>query len=215
LALLFAVLFLPSMLAQGGGMNMDAFDNPAYHLQLLIVAVPQILLILYILELQPELDATRFGLVRLSPSTLPHALLIGLGAALLLGGLSLIASVALPEALREALFGGLEWRFTRLELLPLLLLSTLVIGYREELFFRAYLIARFEELGLSRPLVVAASSLLFAAGHLYQGVGAAILAAVMGVYFALAFFRRRNLHAIAIGHALYNAGVLVLSSLRA
>ena len=77
LCLLFAVLFLPSILAQTGNIDPTAFNNPLYHLQLLIVAVPQIFLVLYILELQPSLDKRRFGLRGFRFRLLPRALLIG------------------------------------------------------------------------------------------------------------------------------------------
>ena len=60
---------------------------------------------------------------------------------------------------------------------------------------------------------MAVSSLLFAAGHLYQGLFAFVFALVQGVFLAMVFVRARNLHVTALAHAAYNFSVLVLTLL--
>ena len=99
-----------------------------------------------------------------------------------------------------------DWR-----LIPLALVFAVVTGYREELFFRGYLITRFTEMGVPAPAAVGVGALLFALGHIYQGSGGFAAALILGVLFGLLFVQRRNLHRLAVAHALYNALVLTAS----
>ena len=67
------------------------------------------------------------------------------------------------------------------------------------------------QLALAPWLALILSCLLFAAGHLYQGLTGLIIALVQGVYFGMLFLKLGNLHALAIAHALYNLTVLILT----
>ncbi len=97
--------------------------------------------------------------------------------------------------------------------LPLALVFGLVAGYREELYFRAYLLGRFEQAGVPATIGVSASTALFALGHVYEGAFGVAFAAVLGLYFALVFRRTRSLHACAMAHGLLNAALLALGLL--
>ncbi len=58
---------------------------------------------------------------------------------------------------------------------------------------------------------VLTSALLFAVGHLYQGVIAALVAGLLGAYFAVLFGTRRSLHRLALAHAAFNVTVLAFT----
>ncbi|MBI5838376.1 MAG: CPBP family intramembrane metalloprotease [Candidatus Eisenbacteria bacterium] len=75
-------------------------------------------------------------------------------------------------------------------------------GVVEELQ-RIFILTRFEK-WLGRPgliLGVVLSSALFGFGHLYQGVGTAISAAISGAVFALVYLRRRSALEPIVAHA--------------
>ena len=57
-------------------------------------------------------------------------------------------AVVLPREWSTALTSGYRWGLQGFVQLPLALLFCLTAGYREELFFRAYLIGRMQELAL-------------------------------------------------------------------
>jgi hypothetical protein len=172
-----------------------------------ILGVPQVLLILHLLRLQPEVPLEHFGLYR---PRLRDALR---AAGALVGALALaaplVAAMALVPAVRE-LSTGYRWNLHTAWELPLALAFGLAAGYREELYFRAYLLGRFEQTGVPRAAGVAASTALFALGHLYEGILGIALALVMGVYFSFVYLRSRSLHVPAVAHGLFNTALLAL-----
>ena len=113
----------------------------------------------------------------------------------------------LPEPARQALEPRLP-PVAALQPLVLALLS-LATGYREELFYRCYLVNRLIELGLPAGAGVGAAAAVFAFGHIYQGPAAVFLALVQGTVFGLLLRRGSGLHALALAHALYNFTVLL------
>jgi len=217
LLLIFSAFYLPGLLWSSPAPQDDPVRLAWYLVQYLTAVPPQLALFAYLLHLRGQVDGpgstwADFGVFRPRPADLLWALLVALGILLLLGLLGL-AIAALPGGARRFFQSGFRWRLTDARLLPLALLFCLVTGYREELFFRAYLLTRLAQAGLPAFLAVAASSLLFAAGHAYQGPTGFAVALLMGVYFALVFLRLRNLHRLAWAHALYNAVVLLITLL--
>ncbi|MFW5743612.1 MAG: CPBP family intramembrane glutamic endopeptidase [Spirochaetota bacterium] len=209
-ALLFAVLFLPGMIAQGGSVDPQAFESLAYHIQLLATSIPQILLVVAFSELRRTGSARRFGW------TAPATSDILPGGVALLGVWAVVAVASLAIGVIGGADGTIEptvdWSFERTELIPIALVSTLAIGYREEIFYRAYIADRAPEAGVDQRIARAAGALLFAAGHLYQGVAGFIVALAIGFVLAEVYLRTRSLHGIAIAHGLYNFMVLLASS---
>ena len=120
-------------------------------------------------------------------------------------------AVALPSDVTRALTQGYRWGLKDAAQIPLAVVFGLTAGYREEFFFRSYLLGRLDEVGVPVPLAVAASTLLFCVGHLYEGVLAIAITASLGVLLSAAWLRRRSLHVIAIAHGAYNTLVLCLS----
>jgi membrane protease YdiL (CAAX protease family) len=73
-------------------------------------------------------------------------------------------------------------------------------GFREEIQ-RAFLLHRFE-VWLGGPIVgVLVTSIGFGAGHLFQGVDAAITTGLLGAFWAVIYLRRRSAVAPIVSHA--------------
>ncbi len=212
LILVFLTFYLPGFIAG----DPSGAATAAAMLRFLAAGAPQAALLAYLIWLRSRIPGepapSAFGVVKPQGRDL---LLGGAAAAGMFGLLVPLAAILaiLPSGVRqEVMSGGLRWRLAHPALLPLALLFSLVTGYREELFFRSYLLIRLPALGVPPAGAVAASTVLFATGHLYQGVPGLAVALVQGLYFALLFLRTRNLHALAIAHGLYNLAALLLST---
>jgi len=217
MVLLFLAFYLPGYLWPNQDIIQNSTSLGPYMLQFLVMAVPQILLLLYVLKLRCESSGanlkdgwTSFGLLALRPVDLLYALVIfaGIFALLLIMGLIL----ALLPAGGEALFSeGFRWKLSDPRLIPVVLLFCLVTGYREELFFRSYLLTRFSQFSLPTVVGIGMSTLLFAGGHVYQGLAGFAVAVIQGLYFSVLFIRLKNIHPLAIAHGLYNTTVLIVT----
>lgn len=76
-------------------------------------------------------------------------------------------------------------------------------GVREELQ-RAFLLRRFER-SLGGPIIgVVVTSLAFGLGHLLQGADVALVTALLGVFWAIVYLRRRSVVAPIVSHAGFN-----------
>jgi len=73
-------------------------------------------------------------------------------------------------------------------------------GVREELQ-RAFLLHRFEQALGGGPVGVAVTSVAFGAGHLIQGVDAAIATGLLGAFWGTVYLRRRSAIAPMVSHA--------------
>jgi membrane protease YdiL (CAAX protease family) len=211
MVLLFLLFYLPGYLWPQQDLLEGQVDMRSYFVRFLFVAVPQIVLLLYILQLRTgTTPLSRFGILRPRIRDLPHALLAYAG---LFGLLALLAAalLLLPSGGRSLFASGFRWKLEDSRLIPLMLLFCLVTGYREELFFRSYLLTRFGQLNLPLFIAIGLSTAVFAAGHVYQGVAGLAVALIQGVYFSLLFVRFKNIHPLAIAHGLYNATVLIIT----
>ncbi len=137
--------------------------------------------------------------------------LAAVGVVTLLFGLHFILSqilgspsfVALPES-------SLKSASPHLRSIPLGVGFILATGYKEEIFFRGYLVARLQYIGIPVIAALSASTLLFGIGHLYQGYGGLCVASAQALVLAGAFLLRKNIHTVALAHAAYNACVIFL-----
>jgi hypothetical protein len=212
LALVFGGFYLRGLLWPISAPAGDAGELALYMARFLGAAAPQVLLLAYLIWLRgPQLPGrsvwTEFGIGRPRAADLGWAILLLAGAFLLLAAAGLLLNL-LPEEARRRLTGGFRWSLQDARLLPLAACFSLLTGYREELFFRSYLLTRLRQAGLPAAAAVAASALLFAGGHAYQGPIGLAVALALGLYFALAFARQGNLHRVAWAHGLYNLAVL-------
>ncbi len=85
---------------------------------------------------------------------------------------------------------------------PVLVLAAAQNGLLEEVVVVGYLLNRLRTIGLSVPAAVAVSALLRGSYHLYQGYGAFVGNAIMGVVFAMFFLRTRRVAPLVIAHTL-------------
>jgi membrane protease YdiL (CAAX protease family) len=92
---------------------------------------------------------------------------------------------------------------------PVLILAAAQNAILEEVVVVGYLMTRLRQIGWRLPLIVAASALLRASYHLYQGFGAFLGNAVMGVVFALFFLRFRRVGPLVIAHTLLDTVAFV------
>lgn len=215
LILIFITFFLPGFIWQSQSFSHEPGQLSIYMIQFLLIAVSQVLLIIYILWVQCPRPHSRenpplytFGIVKPRPADLPYSLVIYLGIFALLLCLSFIISL-LPEKGQNLFDAGFRWKLSDPGLIPLVILFSIVTGYREELFFRSYLLTRFSQLSLSPLPSLLLSSLLFSSGHIYQGLAGFSVSFIQGIYFGIVFLKTRNIHRIALAHALYNTTILL------
>lgn len=137
------------------------------------------------------LDGTRRGFDVGSGALLAAAIGIP-GLALYLGARALgVNATVVPAGL-----GDVWWA------LPVLVLAAVQNAVLEEVVVVGYLVTRLRQLAWGVPAAVAASALLRGSYHLYQGFGAFVGNAVMGVVFALFFLRYRRTGPLIVAHAL-------------
>lgn len=89
-------------------------------------------------------------------------------------------------------------------------LLVIVVAVAEETIFRGYLLLRLRAVTHSTTAAVAASTLLFAAGHTYSGAAGVVVIAVLAVVFALVYLWRGSLVAPIVLHLLQDFLGLVL-----
>ena len=92
---------------------------------------------------------------------------------------------------------------------PVLILAAIENAVLEEVIVVGYLITRLRSLRLSTPWIVACSAVLRGSYHLYQGFGAFIGNAVLGVVFSLFFLRFKRVIPLIIAHALIDTVAFV------
>ena len=207
--LFFAAFFLPGYAAQG------AFTPPAaasnlLMLQSVLTGIPQFLLMAWVVAVRDGSAPARWGLVSVTPRDgLRTALLVAACFAAVTPFVALV--LALPESARGVVARGYRWGLQGAGQLPLAVLFGLTAGYREEFFFRSYLLGRLDELGFPAAGAVAVSTAAFCLGHVYEGPLAIAVTAALGLLLSAAWIRWRNLHVIAVAHACYNTLVLCLT----
>lgn len=166
-------------------------------LDILFALVPALLAV-HLLRRDPGEPRPELGLDRARPvfdlaSGAGLAALIGipgLGLYLAARALNLNATVA-PANLPEVWWA-----------VPVLVLAAVQNSVLEEVVVVGYLMTRLRQLAWGVPAVVAASAALRGSYHLYQGFGAFVGNAVMGVVFALFFLRTRRVMPLVVAHAL-------------
>ncbi|MGY0230182.1 CPBP family intramembrane glutamic endopeptidase [Longispora urticae] len=114
------------------------------------------------------------------------------GLALYIGAraLGLNASVV-PAALPEVWWA-----------VPVLVLAAVQNAVLEEVVVVGYLMTRLRELRMRLPLVIVTSAVLRGSYHLYQGFGAFVGNAIMGLVFGYLYSRTRRVWPLIIAHAL-------------
>jgi membrane protease YdiL (CAAX protease family) len=101
-------------------------------------------------------------------------------------------------------------RFTTIALMAAACLGT---GYSEELFFRFFAVGALSKAGFPRSAAYLLSGLIFALAHLGQGVYGAVMAGIFALVFSSYRIRGARLHALALGHAVYDLAVFLTLSM--
>jgi membrane protease YdiL (CAAX protease family) len=92
---------------------------------------------------------------------------------------------------------------------PVLIISAVQNAVLEEVIVVGYLITRLRQFGLRLWLVVALSAVLRGSYHLYQGFGAFVGNAVMGVVFALFYLRFKRVMPLIVAHTILDTAAFV------
>ncbi len=229
--LLFGVLYLPGYLAQTGRINGNMFDSVTFNVSYWLIALSRIGIVLYLvllrgavvrrdlppvedIESEPEGGSTaalrEIGVVRFRMADLPWTL-----AALAVIEAFVVPVVMVSRSIDKGsiplLRGDVHWQLGQPMMIPLVLVTSILVGYSEELYFRSYLLTILPKMGVTTAGAVVASVLLFSMGHVYEGVAGVAGAAVIGVVLSLVFLKRRSIHVIALAHGLYNFATLLLT----
>jgi membrane protease YdiL (CAAX protease family) len=172
-------------------------------------SVPQILVLLYIIFLQHE-PLERYGVKRPGRATFGW---MGVSLAAALAVMIAVMSIysLLPQAVRDNLLKEQPIAVSSYAELPLTALFCLAVGYREELFFRAYLMTRLGELGIKPVWTILGTSVIFGMAHFNQGLLGVLTTGGIGLIFAAVFNARKDLHTVAGAHALYNFTLFLFS----
>ena len=193
--LVFAAFFLPGYLFQTASFSPTSLADPTYVSGYLIVAAPQIAFISYLMVRRNQ--PAEYGFRRLVFRDIGP----GLAAVAALLALAILLSLVSPTSEPTA--------FTlRGASVVLVIGASLTTGYREELFFRSLMFRALVHQGVSFHVSVAITSLVFAAGHLYQGALAFFGALGVAVFLQWHFTRYRSVHIIALVHAAYNSAIV-------
>jgi membrane protease YdiL (CAAX protease family) len=125
----------------------------------------------------------------------------GVGLAALIGVPGLVLYLAarglgINTAVSAANLPDVWWAF------PVLVLAAAANGVQEEVIVVGYLLTRLRQLGWRTWHAVALSAVLRGSYHLYQGFGAFIGNAIMGMVFALFFLRTRRVVPLIVAHTL-------------
>ena len=206
-ALLLAAFYLPAYMPWGSAFAPRDMVKAEYHLSLVAVDLPRALLVLYIMATSDGLGP--FGVGRIAVRDPLRALFTALGAmaVVLCSGLC-FSLFGLQNPLMAASQSGPR---AQAMLAPLVLVSSVAVGYCEELFFRSYLMRRLGQAGLPLLWSAIASSLVFGAGHGYQGIVGIVSGSLLGLYFAWRWIDGGNIHEIGLGHGLYDAVVTAIA----
>ncbi|WP_213002874.1 CPBP family intramembrane glutamic endopeptidase [Winogradskya consettensis] len=93
--------------------------------------------------------------------------------------------------------------------IPVLILSAIQNAVLEEVIVVGYLVTRLKNLGWQLWWIVAASAVLRGSYHLYQGFGAFVGNAVMGVIFSLFFLKKGRVMPLIVAHSILDIAAFV------
>jgi membrane protease YdiL (CAAX protease family) len=151
------------------------------------------------------IGARRIGMDRTQPG---RDVLWGLGLAAVIGipGLAFYLgtrALGLNLTVLPSTLGDTWWR------IPELIAAAAGNAWAEEVLVVGYLLTRLRQLGRGENTALLGSALLRGSYHLYQGFGAFLGNAVMGVIFSLVFLRTRRVAPLIVAHTLLDVVAFV------
>jgi membrane protease YdiL (CAAX protease family) len=208
--ILLALYLLPSVSAPAG---LQTLAGNAHALVAITIRnVAFVLLIIYLADLREERREI------LGPVHTPVSIIVTTAVVwgTLLASSTVTAWIASyftdPVSTTATIVPALRERYAAWVWIPLLSITMLSVGVVEELFFRSYLLHRLRALGLTPVHAIGTAAILFSIGHMYQGASAAAFSLIAGVLLGFLWIRRPSFGAFALGHSLYNLGVLLISA---
>ena len=212
LPLIFLLIFLPAYLNQSA-LPYGIFDFPLYQGQIILQSLLIFFLVRYLTERNPPGALHEYDSA-FAPALLPLQSLICLGGLAFIYGIYTFLLVPLLPAGGAVGPAAEPVLITRPAMLPLTLVSCLTAAAMEEFFFRGYAYLRLKESGLSSVPAILTVSLLFAAGHLYEGVPAALFAWASGLFLGFLVTRNFTLYSLTLSHGFFNFSMILISYLR-
>jgi len=209
LGILFSVMFLPGLVTAATGVDPSAWTSMIYLVAVLAMAIPQILLVVYVCDLRTPGFSSKIGWVR---PRVRDLVTLAIAVVSIFVAVMIWRLIVLTGIVGEG-ESAVSWSSPGSSLFPMAVLASVAVGYREEIFYRAYLIERAAEHRVPQWAVVTVSTGLFAAGHVYQGVAGVGISALVGLAMAGVYIWRRSLHGIAVAHGIYNVVVLYASQI--
>ncbi len=210
--ILFMVFFLPGFLSQSQVVDGTVFNSVWFNLIYLITVIPQILLVLYLIEKKPVEKKYLYGITKIKHKDLFYSLLYFAGIMIIVLGTGMVSFIISSIGNNTNTVMPL-WQFDNKIIFPLIFITCMATGYSEELFFRAYLLSEFDSPGKEK-YIITGTSLIFALGHVYQGLAGFLGTFAIGIFLASIFIKKRKIHTIAIAHGLYNFTVLMISTIQ-
>ncbi|MBN1524314.1 MAG: CPBP family intramembrane metalloprotease [Spirochaetales bacterium] len=214
--LLFIIFFpftltITSMMTSSEQINTAELFNIPYFISYILMTVPQLLLLGYIIIVskQPLAD---FGIVRPQISKIGWVAL-GVVCALAIAFWSSLIATNLPEGIRDIVSKKQIPTVLSPQALVVSFFFCVLVGYKEEFFFRSYLFTRLQEMRLPVWAAVLAASVIFGSLHFYQGIMGIFVTMGIGFIFQWLYIQTRNLHVVAAAHALYNFSLFLLAFL--
>lgn len=198
--LLYFILYFPSLSAGNKGGNI--YTDPNVLLFYTALSALQIIFLVYFVNLK-KTEREKSGFKKADFSSAVHSAIYAAALILIISAVNIILDIFISSG------EDIRIKKTFFFILQAAGLS-LLTGYREEIFFRSYLISSFEKnQGKSFSIII--SSLLFAVSHISAGARGIISAFAAGLFLALIFFKHRNIHINALAHSFYNFSVLIFS----
>jgi len=176
-----------------------------YQLVGIAFALVPVLLALYLLNLTNRPAGRLIGLDLRRPR---FDLVLGLLVALCIGipGLGLYLGARALGLNTQVQASGLADNWWTV---PVLILSAFENAILEEVIMIGYLFTRFAQLGWRIPMIIIVSALIRGSYHLYQGFGAFVGNAVMGVVFALFFMKTKRVMPLIVAHTILDTAAFV------
>ena len=176
-----------------------------YQLLSIVFALIPVALVLYLLA-RDRIDTRRT--LGLGPDRPAFDTGWGLALAALIGlpGLGLVyvaSALGINAEIVPAALQPVWWA------VPVLILSALQNAILEEVIVVGYLMTRLRQWGMSTIAIVACSAILRGSYHLYQGFGAFVGNAVMGVIFALFYLRYKRVMPLIVAHSVLDIAAFV------
>jgi len=195
--LLYWAFFIPGISLPHTAVTYIPFVTVQELYRIVFYDVPVITLLLYILWREDKsLVRSKFTVNRQSIYWSFINFLLILGSALFISAIAQYVLPAYKPPLIQAPQTPPAW--------IVMIIGSFATAYLEEIFFRLYLLHRFDTAGIKSMAGNLLSILLFSLCHLYEGPLGTLNAALASLCFTLIYRKTNSIHSPAWAHGLYN-----------